>query len=321
MAAQVFQRLLVPLNGSQRAEAILAPVVVLAARYDALVTLLHVHDQSAPTRASEERRLVSVADAHQYLTGLRARYDGSATFETHVHLHHGHNVAHGIAAYARSHHTTLIALTTQGTRGLRRRLVGSIAHQVERLTTTGLLIQPTRRRPGSFNCRTLLVPLDGSVDAERALDVSASLALTFHARVCLTRIVPTRRTVRGVDVAIGSLLPRATTELLAQDEVAAGDYLAALQGRLPPMIQVLRDVRRGATAPQLAVASQCLDADLIVIQVPQGATLTHLLDTRSTNILGAIDRPVLVVRSGDDPPRERPAAHRPTSTHTPGWSA
>src|SRR5437870_7678712 len=80
------RRLLVPLDGSRLAEAVLPVVERLAAAFGAAIVLLHVRERGAPQTVHGERHLTEVGSADSYLSrivdGLRAR---GLTATSHVH--------------------------------------------------------------------------------------------------------------------------------------------------------------------------------------------------------------------------------------------
>ena len=68
--ARSHDTLLVPLDGSPAAEAVLPPAIVLARRLPAEVALLHVLERNAPDRVHGELHLTGEADAASYLQGI-----------------------------------------------------------------------------------------------------------------------------------------------------------------------------------------------------------------------------------------------------------
>ncbi|MCD6351920.1 MAG: universal stress protein [Armatimonadetes bacterium] len=105
--------------------------------------------------------------------------------------------------------------------------------------------------------KRVLVPLDGSELAERALKHAVDLAAAFGATLELVRVVP----VAPLEVARGG----AMTDLEA--EVAeAREYLEGLRQRLADSgLQVLSTVRQGDVAEELIQHAQTSQCDLIVM--------------------------------------------------------
>jgi len=115
----MYQRVVVPLDGSPVAEGILPFILEIAAPLDLAVVLLRVEDVPA-----------SMAEAEVYLAGVAGRLRARGVrVET---LVRGGEAAGEILAGARAAGADLIAMTTHGRTGLGRLLFGSIAEAVLR---------------------------------------------------------------------------------------------------------------------------------------------------------------------------------------------
>ncbi len=68
-----FQKLLVPLDGSRLAEAVLPVAELLAERLKATVSLLHVLERGAPGTVHGERHLAGIEEANAYLAKVAER--------------------------------------------------------------------------------------------------------------------------------------------------------------------------------------------------------------------------------------------------------
>ena len=138
----MYNTILVPLDGSKRAEAILPHVEDLAQRYDATVVLFQVVEE-VPTAASldwadvdlfrqELDRRTEVANA--YLTGVQQRLDEEG-IDARIVVVEG-RVVNGIIRAAEHEGADLIAIASHGRSGLRRVFYGSVAagvlHRVDR---------------------------------------------------------------------------------------------------------------------------------------------------------------------------------------------
>ena len=69
----MFKHLLVPLDGSQLAEAALPAAAYLAQKLDATVTLVHIIEHDAPAEVHGERHLTNADEANAYLTEVARR--------------------------------------------------------------------------------------------------------------------------------------------------------------------------------------------------------------------------------------------------------
>ena len=137
-----FKRILVPLDGSPRAEGILAQVRRFALLYDAEVTLLRVGVQPAvppmevPLTASgfpllRDSLSKSLSDALRHLSGVK---------EVSTRVMFADSAAGGILEVLESGEFDLVALGTHGRGGIDRFLFGSTAEETARKSPVPLLI-------------------------------------------------------------------------------------------------------------------------------------------------------------------------------------
>lgn len=138
----MYQTILVPLDGSKRAEAILPHVENLGHCYQAKIIFLQVvepprhamrHDSFYEILTQEEvERLTE--EAQIYLTRLKARFRGHG-IESEIQVVHGH-VVEAISQMAEREGADLIAMASHGRTGLARVFYGSVAagvlHRIDR---------------------------------------------------------------------------------------------------------------------------------------------------------------------------------------------
>ena len=134
----MFERVIVPLDGSPLAESIIPFLLQIAGPLDVEVVLLRVL-QPIPPEVIEGSRYVVVediekrsAEARQYLAPIAAQLAGAGVRAT-VDVRRGEPVTEILAA-AREAGADLIAMTTHGRSGLGRLLFGSVAEAVLRQT-------------------------------------------------------------------------------------------------------------------------------------------------------------------------------------------
>ena len=151
-----FSRIMVPLDGSALAEAILKPAVALARLWDAEISLIQiVHPlpyaagvvgkpvrSTAPYHPIVSRRLdIAEAYLHRIAEHLRAQ-QVSASSGAVV----GTSVAETLIDSARQERAGLIALATHGRSGIRRFVLGSVADKLLRAADLPILVHRPRRR-------------------------------------------------------------------------------------------------------------------------------------------------------------------------------
>lgn len=116
----MFQRVVVPLDGSEVAASILRLILPIAGPLDVQVTLVRVVTSVEPDDA--------LAEARRYLDRVAGELEGKGV-RVQIDVRRG-NPAEEILACARDHRADLIAMTTRGRGGLVGLLVGSVARAV-----------------------------------------------------------------------------------------------------------------------------------------------------------------------------------------------
>ncbi len=301
----MFRHLLVPLDGSGLAEAVLPATASLAERLGAHVTLLHVMERDAPVTIHGERHLTDVADAERYLEEVERRLAlRDHAVARHVHQPKEGDVARAIVQHAAELGVNLIVLSTHGRGGLRELVVGSIAQRVlQRGAAPVFLIHPAGGAPPPFACRTILVPVDGTAAHEPALDAAMELAGRYGARLHLVIVVPTPATLSGGTAAAGVMLPLATDALLELATEGAAEYVRRQVERLRAGgLEATAEVRRGEPAANLVEAAERTGADVITMASHGRAGLQAFWEgSVSAKVQARFGRPVLLVRATDTP--------------------
>ena len=299
------RKLLVPLDGSRLAEAVVPAAYLLASRFDATVSLLHVLERDAPETVHGERHLAGVSEAEAYLERVAEQCRGQGIpVEVHVHPNEERDVVASIIGHAREFGAGLILLATHGWGGMRDLLVGSIAQQVlRRGTIPVLLVKPTLEGGAPpFEGKRLLVPLDGKPDHDGAvLPVVESVAGPLGASLLLLMVVPTLGTMPRDQGAAAMLLPAATSMALdmeveegerylerTAESLRAGGILAAIQ------------LRRGDPSTAVVEAVQEFGADLIIMSTHGKAGLGAFWSASvGSRLLSRIQQPLLLVKVPD----------------------
>lgn len=148
----MFQHLLIPLDGSPRAEEALPYALALAERFNATLTLLQV---AGPATWEAEMR-AELPDAaaqlqHRELDSitayLRRKEDELASqgFTVSALAVHDTSIPDAILAAAASEGADTIVMCTHGLTGLRRLLLGSVAEQVVRRSPVPVVLIRSQR--------------------------------------------------------------------------------------------------------------------------------------------------------------------------------
>lgn len=183
----MFQRILVPLDGSTRAERALPVAARLAQAAGGIVILAQVVSKSNPLWPGKgqprvlTQRLIqdNVFSVDQYLKGIALfLHQQDVRVETVVQV--GSTIP-AILAVAETFDIDLILLCSHGYTGMRRRIMGSIAQKLTRDAPVPVLVLredgplPGERSPETARPLRALVPLDGTAQAKAALEPAAKL--------------------------------------------------------------------------------------------------------------------------------------------------
>ncbi|RME49260.1 MAG: universal stress protein [Chloroflexi bacterium] len=191
----MYRKVLIPLDGSPFAERILPHIERLISSAETELILFHVvepfhHVVSPETRAGlTDAEITNFREsATLYLKRVRGELREMG-LQAHVQTAHG-DVASAICDTAQAQGADLIAMTTHGRSGVGRWAFGSVADRVIRTASQPvLLVRGTTDTPSNGEIRRILVPLDGSELAERALPHATKLAQEKDAEVLLVRAV------------------------------------------------------------------------------------------------------------------------------------
>lgn len=199
----MYKKILVPLDGSTFAEQALPRAGALAAAHHTSIALVMVHHVPTPNFAPDgvwldvsgleaELRTQQQHYLEKIATALREKFNIVVCSEL-----LDAPTTSAICNYAQGHGVDLIAMTTHGRTGFSRAWLGSVADDIVRHSVIPVLLLrphtnavPTLRdtqRNGGFH--RILVPLDGSPQAELAIRHAAALGNASDASYVLARIV------------------------------------------------------------------------------------------------------------------------------------
>ena len=183
----MFQRILIPLDGSTRAERAIPVAARLARASGGSVIFVRVVNKSdgfwpsvaQRTSLAQQALATDLAEAERYLKGVTfsPELEGIPT-ESVVQL--GSTVPTILAA-ADASRADLLVMCSHGYTGIRRRIMGSVAEKLAREASVPVLVlREDGPVPGEMQVEATrplrtLVPLDGSAEAKAALEPAASL--------------------------------------------------------------------------------------------------------------------------------------------------
>lgn len=196
----MFERILVPLDGSPTAELILPQIARILNREDSEIILLRVIDTpDAPGMVLDDGIWNCEREAAtKYVHDLALRL-GKKTPKVHARIADG-RAADVILETARTEGATMIAMTTHGRTGFERWAMGSVAEKVARACDVPLLLVRSFRRktrgglepvvPESLPFRRILVPVDGSPTSMSVIGPAEKFAQLCGSEVLVLHVLP-----------------------------------------------------------------------------------------------------------------------------------
>jgi nucleotide-binding universal stress UspA family protein len=187
----MFTKILVPLDGSKLAERALEPALALARQVEGKLILLRAPaadmvllPDMAAGYAPAEAYDAPHDSAREYLLTQQQQW-AYAGVPIHTRVAEG-SVADVIVDTAAAEKADLIVMSSHGYSGITRWVLGSVAERVLHAAPCPVLVV---RSPKLI--RHVLIPLDGSALAERAVAPGLELAAGVQAEVTLLRAIPT----------------------------------------------------------------------------------------------------------------------------------
>jgi len=283
----MFQRILVPLDGSARAERALPVAARLAQTSGGSIVLLQVVNQAGEKGETER------ASATGYLNTVATSED-LAGIKTHIEVIAG-KPDQSILESAKVHNVDLIVICTHGRTGFQRWAQGSVTHTLAHETTIPLLVlheresETSRLSAKAAHALCGLVALDGSALAEEALLPAAHL---------VAALAPGR----------GALyLTLVVTDIGDEAQKQAKAYQAAVEERVQERLNGLDLSIRWFLPRDADVAGELLDiargsegsggCDFIAMSTHgRGGLERWMMGSITEHMLNATKLPMLIVR-------------------------
>jgi nucleotide-binding universal stress UspA family protein len=177
------KKIVVPLDGSRLAEAIVPTARALARDHDAELLLV----RALRPLGSAEAEVGAQEDAEAYLRAVAGRLQAHGLPDSWKIWYD--EPARAIADAARYNDAGLIVMSTHGRGGLNRLLFGSVAETLVRQAPVPVLLVRGELSWHSGELGTILVPLDGSELSEAVLPIVERLAGPFDLTIELLRAI------------------------------------------------------------------------------------------------------------------------------------
>ena len=302
----MFSRIIVPLDGSKLAEAVLPYVRVFARAFDSKVSLLQAMDLESGSfpadliglmseAKAEETRELARRTGEEYLARLEKTM-GAIEVERIIGAGQPDKVI--VEESGRDSATNLIAMSTHGRSGIGRWIVGSVTDKVtHNVTSSMLVVRPDgedNQVEGEAHLRRIIVPLDGSEVSEKALPAAGELARKFSLDISLIRVVST------VQLSMAGDWPTGYPDVLGELENEARDYLGAKERELTTqgIDRVESQVVLGDTAAQIVDLARRYGESLVVMTCTGRSGLSRaLLGSIADRVVRSCEAPVLLVHA------------------------
>lgn len=289
----MYAKILVPLDGSIFAEAVLPYARSLAQQIGIPVDLLYVNDPKEPPACASFM-------ADEYLKRIGESFGTTAGSMVEA----GHTAA-TIVAVAAAQPDVLIAMATHGYSGAKRWFLGSVAEKVLRAAANHiLLVHPANGAPRlEAKLARLFVPLDGSTLAETVLPTVCDLASRLTLQVHLLRV--TRRIYSAPPEAFlpvfGANAPN-LNKLWQEAHAEAEHYLIdkadqlRQQGLTQVESRVLESGADGAAGAIIDLVNQSTDSLVAMCTVGESGFGNWPLGSVTERVVRHTSAPVLVIR-------------------------
>ena len=316
----MFERILVPLDGSALAERAVPHVMEFARTFNSDIVLLRVLDPDAHVdhaKLSDPLRsqiLKSEADLQLREVAARIRAGlgenpvqeaGGEKSRVECYVLEG-KTSENIVDFASAEQIALLVMSTHGSGGLSRWNLNSVIHKVISLIYLPMLIIRSYHSSGSaetsVHYRRILLPLDGSRRAECALSAGISLAQDGRSKLVLASVMkppelpvvePYRHEIRQI-----------CDQLMEYSRKAYGVYLQGVSERLQVESETHLIEHISITSAIQDLAHQ-QNADLIILCAhgyasasnrPHGTVVRDCIDHGTTPLLVIQDLPRSQIR-------------------------
>ncbi len=286
----MYEKILVPLDGSALAEVALPYAEELAGRLGSEVRVVCVIESArAPYRHMQQTYL----DRMVKVIKRAAKIYADKPVEVKSAILVG-NPAEKIVEYAAKENISMTVIATHGQTGIKQWTLGSIADKVVRATHCPVAIiragntRPDIRKKGILN--KALLPLDGSKEGEAVIPFIEEFAAKLKAEVTLFQAVPSGYYTCSAD---GSCYINYDQKQIDRDKASAKTYLDRVGTRLKHKgITATSVVVEGDAAEEIIKFANKMDADLVAMS-------THGRSGLSRLVMGSVAERVL--RDGNTP--------------------
>lgn len=325
----MYDKILVPLDGSKLAEQVLPYVQVLARAQKLPVVLvqsynpipievfdalgeqppLPVDAQGTASSGGRGSYLAEVSEARRlsaahYLEGIRQAFAEAGIPATAV--VRDIVAEEAIAEEGGEGQRTLIVIATHGRSGITRWVLGSVLDRVLQSTSNPLLVvRPREDAPARVEARfrNIILPVDGSPVAEQVLPFAIALAKALDLTVRPVRVLPQLAAYYG---NFAGYSDTAYQGFIEDAERAVSEYLHELKGRLRQegLTKVETAVLAGSPANAIVDLARDIPDGLVAITTHGRSGVGRwVLGSVADRVVRGSRAPVLLIRAQEDETR------------------
>lgn len=315
----MYRKILVPLDGSQAAEAIIPHIANLAKHNEATVCFAQVIEpatRSGIVNLEQEQEVTfkpqKVDNAKAYLNSWKEKFDQDG-LSAEISLLRG--VATDAILYAiEQMDIDLLAITSKGRSGFKKAIYGSVsAALLNRAPCPILVANPGTEISLKTNNR-ILVPIDGSKESEQILSHVQHIARLYEAKIILVRVVRSAN-YKAASVALDKeikeeIVPEHLLSQLGKHQELerikeAKNYLLNWRNQFREHgYEVEVNLLYGRPIDSIVAVAEEKNVDLIAMTSQAKAGLEQFLyGSVASGLLNRLARPMLIVQTGEVPVR------------------
>ena len=284
----MFNKIIVPLDGSNGAEITLPYAAEIAAAFKSEVILATVSETGTPDKSHLFEAYLKRVSADLERSGVKTRtceLEGKAADE--------------ILKLGASEKTDLMIIAAHGATGGNPQMPGSIAGKILSGSGKPVLLVRTKREAGPGRLiKRILVPLDGSPMSERSLKLVEPAAAGLGAEVILFQAVEPVRYVPGFETMVPNVV------LPSDDEIkrSAGKYLTDFAAPFKARgARLSTAVVADAPAEAIIDYSDSGNIDLIAMTTHGFSGIKRwVFGSTTQKVLQAGSKPILVIPTDKD---------------------
>jgi nucleotide-binding universal stress UspA family protein len=291
----MYSHIVIAVDGSEEATRATEVGLDVARLFDATVDIIHV----------VERRALRLAASDDESERLRTRADSVLADAESLASERGVSVetlrrpgtpAAAVTEYAAECDADLLVVGRQGLTGLGRRLLGGVTEQLLHRSDIPVLVVPGDQSGDVTACDNLLVPTDGSENADAAVPHGTALAQRVDATLHVLNVVDLQ--AAGGVFAAGGLEEEFVDRLEARGREAVDRVAADVRGTSPDLTvetDVVKTTEFDGVATGIREYVADNDIDVVVMGSHGRSNLRRqLLGSVASTVLRTVDVPVLV---------------------------